>query len=83
MRVFQSTITSYRQADQGDVDDITKQMDMNIRRLNIDKARRPVLNISGHRSLASPNLGAGREITSLFTMPAESSKRFDDRRCQC
>ena len=61
VRVFQSTITSYRQADQGDVDDITKQMDMNIRRLNIDKARRPVLNISGHRSLASPNLGAGRE----------------------
>ena len=61
VRVFQSTITSYRQADQGDVDDITKQMDMNVRRLNIDKARRPVLNISGHRSLASPNLGAGRE----------------------
>jgi hypothetical protein len=61
VRVFQSTITSYRQADQGEVDDITKQMDMSIRRLNIDKARRPVLNISGHRSLASPNLGAGRE----------------------
>ena len=61
IRVFQSTITSYRQANQGKIDDITKQMNRTMKRLYIDKASRPVLNISGHRSLASANLGADRE----------------------
>lgn len=61
IRVFQSTITSYRQATQGKIDDITKQMNRTMKRLYIDKASRPVLNISGHRSLASANLGADRE----------------------
>jgi hypothetical protein len=61
IRVFQSTITSYRQANQGKIDDITKQMNMTTKRLYIDKASRPVLNISGHRSLASANLGADKE----------------------
>ena len=60
-RVFQSTITSYRQANQGEVDDITKQMSAVTKRLYIDRAVRPVLNISGHRSLASANLGADKE----------------------
>tara|TARA_R100000030_G_scaffold37901_1_gene28451 strand:- start:1161 stop:4427 length:3267 start_codon:yes stop_codon:yes gene_type:complete len=65
-RVFQSTITSYRQfiknnEERDKQDDITRQMNKTSRRLNIDKASRPVLNISGHRTLASANLGADRE----------------------
>ena len=60
-RVFQSTITSYRQANQGEIDDITKQMSPVTKRLYIETANRPVLNISGHRSLASANLGADKE----------------------
>jgi len=67
-RLFQSTITSYRQPEQ-DEDDITTLIKSSedgvlTRRLNIDQvteSQRPVLNIGGHRALGPSNLGPDKE----------------------
>jgi len=67
-RLFQSTITSYRQQDQ-EKDDITTLINSTengrlTKRLNIDEideTLRPVLNIGGHRYLAPSNLGPEKE----------------------
>ena len=63
VRLFQSTVTSYRQKDSA-ADDLTQQIINNKdTRLNIDSGdlQRPVLNIGGHRSLNVGFLKASRE----------------------
>ena len=67
-RLFQSTVTSYRQPEQ-DKDDISTLINSSeigrlTKRLNIDlldDSQRPVLNIGGHRMLAPSNLGPENE----------------------
>jgi len=63
IRVFQSTITSYKQPKQ-DVDDITKYtQDTAGYRLNIDSKNlaKPILNIGGHRNFNFGNMTPDRE----------------------
>ena len=63
IRVFQSTITSYKQPKQ-DVDDITKYtQDTTGYRLNIDSKdlAKPILNIGGHRNFNFGNMTPDRE----------------------
>ena len=63
VRLFQSTVTSYKQKDSSN-DDITQQiLDLEDTRLNIDSTaiKQPVLNIGGHRNLNVGLLKAARE----------------------